>query len=310
MARILIITLNPAIDVTLSVEQLHLGQVNRQQSTCIHPAGKGLNVAQVLKKLGHEVWVTGFLGQNNRTIFDDLFLTQGFRTEFVFVEGETRHNIKIAEESGRMTDVNGIGFYINAEQKQALLNKISILSSQVDAIVLSGSLPQGFDIDDLRELVRTIQNYNVQLAIDTSGQALNVIAQLNPWLIKPNVDELEQAFAQSAQTLEEQCQLIQKYGLHIEHIVISMGEQGVHWIQREHIFSANSPKVVVKSTVGAGDTLLAGIVHGLLTQSSVTDTLMLATALASHAVTQIGVNIIPDDETLTRLKQQIQVKMV
>lgn len=310
MARILTITLNPAIDVTLSVEQLHLGQVNRQQSTCIHPAGKGLNVAQVLKKLGHEVWVTGFLGQNNRTIFDELFLMQGFRTEFVFVEGETRHNIKIAEQSGRMTDVNGIGFYINAEQKQALLNKISILSSQVDAIVLSGSLPQGFDIDDLRELVRTIQNYNVQLAIDTSGQALNVIAQLNPWLIKPNVDELEQAFAQSAQTLEEQCQLIQKYGLHIEHIVISMGEQGVHWIQREHIFSANSPKVVVKSTVGAGDTLLAGIVHGLLTQSSVTDTLMLATALASHAVTQIGVNIIPDDETLTRLKQQIQVKMV
>lgn len=309
MANILTITLNPAIDVTIKVEQLHLGQVNRQQFVHSHPAGKGLNVAQILKQLGHNVWVTGFLGQDNRTMFDMHFQTQGFHADFVSVAGNTRENIKIAEQSGRMTDVNGRGFSVNAEHKQQLLEKIRHIAPQVDAIVLSGSLPQGFELQDLIDLVRTIQSYNPQLAVDTSGNALKTIVQLNPWLIKPNTDELEEAFAESARTLSEQRQLIQKHGLHIEHIIISMGEQGVHWIQREHIRSANTPKVEIQSTVGAGDTLLAGMVHGLLSALSVEETLTQATALASYAVTQIGVAL-PDEQTLAQLKQQIQVNII
>lgn len=309
MAKILTITLNPAIDVTLTLEHLHLGAVNRQQHAQSHPAGKGLNVAQVLHDLGHELWVTGFLGQTNRTMFDEHFQTQGFHADFVMVDGETRQNIKIAEQSGRMTDINGKGFWVNAEQKNALLTKVQTLAQNVDVVVLSGSLPQGFDLNDFRQLVQTIQQVNTRLALDTSGDALNVAVQLKPWLLKPNADELEQTFHQPAQTLAEQQQLMQQHAIQVEHLVISMGEHGVHWFNQSHIYVANSAKVDVKSTVGAGDTLLAGMIHGLVSNTSAEETLATACAFASYAVTQIGFHV-PDLNTLQPLKQQIVVKSV
>ncbi len=306
MAMILCVTLNPAIDVTIELSELKVGAVNRQLHQQQRPAGKGLNVAQVLKNLGHDIIVTGFLGNKNQQLFVEDFEKQQFINKFILIDGETRHNIKIAEQSGRMTDINGRGFTVYPQDIQNLLNTINECTKQVDMVVLSGSLPQGFDLEDFSTLIKTIQQHNVPLAIDTSGSALATAIEHRPFFIKPNSDELTETYHLPANSFTEQQILLNKHCKSIEHIVVSMGADGVNWFHQGHNLHAHSPNVTVKSTVGAGDTLLAGMLHGLLSQFTKNETLTFATALASHAVTQAGLNT-PDAETLKKLQQQVHI---
>lgn len=305
MAKILTITLNPAIDVTIQLTELQVGEVNRQESVEIHAAGKGLNVAQVLKDLEHDVIVSGFLGTSNRQIFDTHFEQAQFQPEFIYIEGETRQNIKIAEHSGRMTDLNGKGFLVSELDKKNLFQKIEMILPQVDVVAIAGSLPQGFSIDELQQLIKLIQQQGKKVALDTSGKALVAAIECQPWMIKPNTDELVESYQLPAATYTEQKKLFDNLAK-IEHVVISMGENGVNWLHDTHPLHAKAPKVIVKSTVGAGDSLLAGMIHGLINGFSDEETLKTATAIASHAVTQIGFRI-PNAETLNELKAQTTI---
>ncbi|MCF9046705.1 1-phosphofructokinase [Acinetobacter nectaris] len=306
MAKVLTITLNPAIDITLQLETLKLGEVNRQQAAQSLAAGKGLNVAQVLKDLGHSPIVTGFLGQSNRQLFDHHFEKEGLENHFVYIEGETRHNIKVAEQSGRMTDINGKGFFVDEAAKKNLREKISQLIDQVEIIAISGSLPQGFSPDELVELIEWLKTKGKKVAVDTSGKALSAAISANPWLIKPNTDELAEAYHASVNTFAEQHALFSQLNSTIENIIVSMGEQGVNWLHPTHPLHAKAPKVTVKSTVGAGDSLVAGMIHGFLNQTSPEETLKTATAIGSNAVTQIGFAI-EDLSAIDKLKQQISI---
>ncbi|VAX44441.1 Tagatose-6-phosphate kinase [Acinetobacter calcoaceticus] len=305
MAKVLTITLNPAIDVTIQLNELQVGEVNRQESVEIHAAGKGLNIAQVLKDLGHEVIVSGFLGTTNRQIFDNHFKEAQFQPEFIYIEGETRQNIKIAEHSGRMTDLNGKGFLVSEQDKKNLFQKIEMILPQVEVVAIAGSLPQGFSIDELKQLIKLIQRQGKKVALDTSGKALVAAIECQPWMIKPNTDELVESYQLPATTYAEQKKLFENLA-EIEHVVISMGEDGVNWLHNTHPLHAKAPKVVVKSTVGAGDSLLAGMIHGLMNGFSAEETLKTATAIASHAVTQIGFRI-PNAEKLVQLKAQTTI---
>ncbi|WP_336038751.1 1-phosphofructokinase [Acinetobacter calcoaceticus] len=305
MAKVLTITLNPAIDVTIQLNELQVGEVNRQESVEIHAAGKGLNIAQVLKDLGHEVIVSGFLGTTNRQIFDNHFKEAQFQPEFIYIEGETRQNIKIAEHSGRMTDLNGKGFLVSEQDKKNLFQKIEMILPQVEVVAIAGSLPQGFSVDELKQLIKLIQGQGKKVALDTSGKALVAAIECQPWMIKPNTDELVESYQLPAATYAEQKKLFENLA-GIEHVVISMGEDGVNWLHNIHPLHAKAPKVVVKSTVGAGDSLLAGMIHGLMNGFSAEETLKTATAIASHAVTQIGFRI-PNAEKLVQLKAQTTI---
>ncbi|MCU4529457.1 1-phosphofructokinase [Acinetobacter sp. P1(2023)] len=305
MAKVLTITLNPAIDVTIQLNELQIGQVNRQESVEIHAAGKGLNIAQVLKDLGHEVIVSGFLGTMNKQIFDEHFKKVQFQPEFIYIEGETRQNIKIAEHSGRMTDLNGKGFLVSELDKKNLFQKIEMILPQIDVVAIAGSLPQGFNVDELQQLIKFIQGQGKKVALDTSGKALVAAIECQPWMIKPNTDELVESYQLPAATYSEQKKLFENLAK-IEHVVISMGEDGVNWLHDSHPLHAKAPKVIVKSTVGAGDSLLAGMIHGLINGFSAEETLKTATAIASHAVTQIGFRI-PNAEKLNQLKAQTTI---
>lgn len=304
MAKILTITLNPAIDVTVELDTLNIGEVNRQKASQSHAAGKGLNVAQVLRDLGHNLVVSGFLGQGNRQIFDQHFEAQSFDNQFIYVEGETRQNIKVAESSGRMTDINGKGFWVSDEAKQALKQELENI--QVDAVVISGSLPQNFSVQEFADLITWFKQQGHKVAVDTSGQALEAAIAVSPWLIKPNTDELTETYHLPATTFAEQQAIFAKQQTQIENIVVSMGEHGVNWLRKTDSMHASAPKVKVKSTVGAGDSMVAGMVHGLLSQHTPQETLQTATAIASNAVTQIGFQL-PPLSTIEDLKQQISI---
>ncbi|WP_019519878.1 1-phosphofructokinase [Faucicola boevrei] len=309
--KVLCITLNPAIDVTLSLDELHLGAVNRVIATQTHPAGKGINVASILSQLGHNVVVTGFLGNGNRQIFDDKFNQLKFDNQFIYINGDTRQNIKLAENSGQMTDVNGKGFLVEKSAKDALFDRIKNLAKTCEFVVLSGSLPQGFGLTDFDELIQLILAINPKLVVDTSGDALKVAVKNSPFMIKPNLDELHDAFGIDAGSLKAEVALFDRLHSDIKHIVVSKGEDGVNWLQKSKhkILTANSPTVTVKSTVGAGDTMVAGMVHGFLQGDDDKNTLKNAVAMASYAVTIIGFDVAEKGER-ERLGSQTTVNEI
>lgn len=316
MMNVLCITLNPAIDMTVSVMGLKVGEVNRAITSQSDAAGKGLNAAQVLADLGFATTASGFLGEQNASAFEQLFAHRqqlaadgsvgAVADEFVRVAGETRTNIKLTDQ-GITTDINGKGFVVGEQDKSALLTKLTELAKDCQAVLVAGSLPQGFEVADFDALLSVLTAVNAKVAVDVSGAALQVALQHRLWLIKPNDDELTEIFGQPAKTLTQQATLLAD--LPIEHIVVSMGERGVHWFCGDEIYGSVPPKMTVKSTVGAGDTLTAGMMSGLLSGLSPTDTLARATALSAHAVSIVGFEA-ADLGRLTELLAQVTVQQL
>jgi len=307
MAKILTLTLNPALDLTVSLDALHSGQVNRSQAQHSHAAGKGLNVAQVLADLGHSVTVGGFLGADNLQPFEKLIAQRGFADCFVRVPGETRCNIKLVEADGRVTDINGPGPQVDEDACKQLLTRLGRIAPGHDAVVVAGSLPRGLSPQWLQLLLERLKAMGLKVALDSSGEALRAGLQSAPWLVKPNTDELGEVLGSTVHSFaEQQAAARELIALGIEHVVVSQGEHGVNWFSAQGALSAVPPKVKVASTVGAGDSLLAGMVHGLLCADAPQQTLRLATAIAAQAVTQIGFGI-NDRSQLAQLEQGVCV---
>ncbi|WP_413044267.1 1-phosphofructokinase [Pseudomonas sp. YJ42] len=308
MARVLTVTLNPALDLTVRLPALRLGEVNRSDSLQVHAAGKGLNVAQVLADLGHQLTVTGFLGEGNPQAFEQLFAARGFSDEFVRVAGDTRSNIKLAEAGGQVTDINGPGLAVSEAQGDALLLRLKRLAPDHELVVVAGSLPRGVDSLWFVELLRTLKQLDARVALDTSGAALRDGLTTAPWLIKPNEEELAEArgipLAES-QALAREAWRLQVEG--VEHVVVSQGAEGVSWFSPGASLHAQPPKVQVISTVGAGDSLLAGMLHGLLEGWPGERTLAHATAIAAQAVGQVGFGI-SDPAQLAELEAAVRLQ--
>ncbi|SDB08605.1 1-phosphofructokinase [Pseudomonas sp. NFACC23-1] len=308
MAKILTLTLNPALDLTVELARLEPGQVNRSDDMHTHAAGKGVNVAQVLADLGHTLTVSGFLGEDNAQVFETLFVQRGFVDAFIRVPGETRSNIKLAEQDGRITDLNGPGPVVDAAAQQALLARLEQIAPGHDVVVVAGSLPRGVSPQWLQALITRLKTLGLNVALDTSGEALRVALAAGPWLIKPNTEELADALG--CEVVSEAAQAQAAQHLHVqgvEHVVISHGADGVNWFSVGAALHASPPKVSVASTVGAGDSLLAGMLHGLLSADTPEQTLRTATAIAAMAVTQIGFGI-HDTALLASLEQGVRVR--
>jgi 1-phosphofructokinase len=301
MARILSLTLNPALDLTVRLARLEPGEVNRSEAMITHAAGKGVNVAQVLADLGHQVSVGGFLGAANPQAFDALIASRGFGDAFIRVPGETRSNIKIAEQDGRVTDINAPGPWVSEQAQKQLLKLLAVIGPEFDAVVVAGSLPRGVSPQWFQDLLEALKSLGLKVALDTSGEALRAGLKAGPWLVKPNTEELADALGHSTDAIRQ----LHRQG--VEHVVVSDGAAGVSWYSPETALHATPPKVTVASTVGAGDSLLAGMLHGLLSGDTLELTLRRATAIAAMAVTQIGFGI-TDDAQLESLQSGVHVR--
>ena len=301
MARILTLTLNPALDLTIRLARLEPGEVNRSETVLTHAAGKGVNVAQVLADLGHHVSVGGFLGAANPAAFDALIASRGFGDAFIRVPGETRSNIKIAEQDGRVTDINAPGPVVSEQAQRELLKRVAMIGPEFDAVVVAGSLPRGVSPQWFQGLLEELKALGLKVALDTSGEALRAGLKAGPWMVKPNTEELAEALGNATDAIT------QLHLLGVEQVVVYDGAAGVTWYCPAGSLHATPPQVTVASTVGAGDSLLAGMLHGVLSGDTPEHTLRRATAIAAMAVTQIGFGI-NDDAQLARLESGVHVR--
>ncbi|NIC06737.1 1-phosphofructokinase [Billgrantia bachuensis] len=312
MARVLTLTLNPALDLSVSLERLVPGEVNRTHETHLTAAGKGVNVARVLAELGHDVTVSGFLGADNDGPFLRAFEAMKVEDAFLRVPGETRINAKLAEADGRVTDINGPGAAIDTADWQRLLDgldtRIGDPRRRPDAVVIAGSLPPGVAADSLAGLTARLRDAGLPVWIDTSGEALALAIDARPTAVKPNEQELATWAGESLETAEARLKAaLRLYAAGVEEAVVSAGPAGVLWVSRRGAWQAIPPHLAVASTVGAGDTLLAALLHGVLSGHPPEQALRLATALSAESVRHVGVGNARADD-FAHIQQQTRVR--
>ncbi|RCW21717.1 1-phosphofructokinase [Vibrio diabolicus] len=306
-SKVVTITLNPALDLTGSVNELNVGSVSLVQQSNLHAAGKGVNVAKVLSDLGADVTVTGFLGKDNPELFHQLFNDIGVKNEFVEVQGATRINVKLVEASGNVSDINFPGVQVTANEIARFEETLFRLAETHDYFVLAGSLPGGVTAEQCAAWIKALHQQGKKVLFDSSKAALKSGIEAHPWLIKPNDEELGDFVGEHLET-PEQCQAAAQTlsDKGIENIVVSMGADGVMWLNQGEWLRAQPPRMNVVSTVGAGDTLVAGLCWGHMQLMPKNDLLRFATALSALAVSQVGVGLTSQEE-LENIKLQTEV---
>ncbi|MDV5083702.1 1-phosphofructokinase [Vibrio diabolicus] len=306
-SKVVTITLNPALDLTGSVNELNVGSLSLVQQSNLHAAGKGVNVAKVLSDLGADVTVTGFLGKDNPELFHQLFNDIGVKNEFVEVQGATRINVKLVEASGNVSDINFPGVQVTADEIARFEETLFRLAETHDYFVLAGSLPGGVTAEQCAAWIKALHQQGKKVLFDSSKAALKSGIEAHPWLIKPNDEELGDFVGEHLET-PEQCQAAAQTlsDKGIENIVVSMGADGVMWLNQGKWLRAQPPRMNVVSTVGAGDTLVAGLCWGHMQLMPKNDLLRFATALSALAVSQVGVGLTSQEE-LENIKQQTEV---
>jgi len=303
------VTLNPAIDQTVRADHFRPNTVNYAQSMQFDAGGKGINVASFLTDSGHSVAVTGFLGQENAEIFEQFLASKHIDDQLVRIPGSTRIGVKIVDEARQQTtDINMPGLPPPAEALDTLLETIKQLAASCDWFVLSGTLPPGVPATTYATIITQLRGYGRQVALDTSRDALRQGLLAGPTIVKPNVDELQQLTGQSLTdevALEQAARQLLVSGIRL--VVISMGERGAMFVDASSTLLATPPPVMVKSTVGAGDAMVAGLIAGQVQHLSLAECARLATAFSLGAITSVGHNL-PAPEIVQAYAQQVSIR--
>ncbi|MDV7104671.1 1-phosphofructokinase [Vibrio sp. TH_r3] len=308
--KVVTVTLNPALDLTGHLNSLNVGTVSLVNQGNLHAAGKGVNVAQVLCDLGAEVTVTGFIGTDNQEMFCQLFQKLGVNDRFIRVNGATRINVKLVEQSGETSDINFPGVQVTASDVQQFETELFALALDHDYFVIAGSLPNGVSASQCAVWIQRLHAMGKKVFFDSSRAALKAGLDANPWLVKPNDEELSELVGRELKTAEQCQEAAQELAdKGIENIVVSMGSEGVMWLNNSKWFRSQPPRMEVVSTVGAGDTLVAGLCWGHMQQMDKPSLLTFATALSALAVSQVGVGVKSRQE-LERLQQQVKFQQL
>lgn len=288
--NVVTLTLNPAIDQSLIIPGFQAGEVNRVESEQSDPGGKGVNVSCFLADLGVASTACGLLGIENSIMFEGMFLQKSISDAFVRLPGKTRVNIKIIDDKQhRITDVNFPGPVVRASDLQLLNSKLESLIAHHDWFVLSGSLPDGVPVDFYHDLILKLKHAGKKVLLDTSGPALAASLSAKPHVLKPNIVELEELLGKpltSEKAVVSAARELIAGG--IEKVVVSMGEQGAIFADSKQCLLAHLPATVVKSTVGAGDAMVAGLIASTQRNMLMADCARLATASAVGTLAELG----------------------
>jgi tagatose 6-phosphate kinase len=262
--KVLTITLNPAIDTRYEIKEVRVGEVNRVSNKVETPGGKGLNVSNVLNKLGAHVIATGFVGGVKGEFIKRELEKKKISHEFQDVVAETRTCMAIIDENKKITEILESGAEISSEERDDFLKKYENLLDSVEIVDISGSLPKGLKSDFYKILIEMANKKGKKVILDTSGEPLKEGIKGNPYLIKPNVDEMEFLLGKKIENLEEIIKSSKKIiDGGVSNVMVTLGGDGGLLITKNKVFRGKFPKVEIENTVGSGDSSVAGFIFGL-----------------------------------------------
>ncbi len=258
------VTFNPALDYIVRLEDLKLGEVNRVNYEQILPGGKGVNVSIVLGNLGHANRALGFAAGFTGTALEGMLEEFGVTCDFVHVEkGITRVNLKA--KAKEETEINGIGPDIQPEDIEQLYTKLDELKAG-DILVISGSIPSTLPDDMYERIMARMEGRGVDIVVDATRDLLMKVLPYKPLFVKPNNHELGEIFGVKLTTRDEVVPYAKKMQeLGARNVLVSMAGEGAVLVAEDgSVHSGPAPKGTLVNSVGAGDSMVAGFIAGLI----------------------------------------------
>lgn len=280
------LTLNPSVDYIVESDKFVLGELNRSKKETKLPGGKGINVSRVLRSMGVESKAIGFLGGFTGRYIEEFLNREGIYTGFVKVEGDTRINIKLKADTE--TEINARGPEVSVLSVGLLKEQIKLLGSG-DFLILAGSIPTSMPKTIYEEIVQICKGTGAEVLIDAEGELLKTVLDYRPFLIKPNHHELGQFFDLEIETAKDAI----FYGKKLveagaKNVIVSLAGKGAVFINEAAAYIASVPKGEVKSSVGAGDSMVAGFLANFIKTKDAKEAFRYSVASGSATAFSIG----------------------
>lgn len=293
------VTFNPAVDLVVHADEVKIGLTNRSKSEEIYFGGKGINVSLVLKELGIRSRALGFVAGFTGAAIENSLVERGIDADFVHLEkGFSRINVKI--KSGEETELNGRGPKITEKSLQELLEKLNKIEDG-DTLVLAGSIPADLPEDIYKKILERLSGRKIRTVVDATKKLLLNVLKFKPFLVKPNEHELGEMFGVELKTVDEIIEHARKLKeMGASNVLVSRAGNGAVLLDeygKTHICGAC--KGVVKNSVGAGDSMVAGFIAGC--EKDYDYALKLGTA--AGGATAFSEGLAEKDEIFTLLKK-------
>lgn len=285
---ILTVCMSPSVDVTIELDSLNVGKVNVVKSKTLSFTGKALNVAIGVARLGSEAYATGFMYNENGSMFERALDKEGVPFSFVWNNGRVRENYKCIDKRSMLTEINDVGEQVGPEKLMELLQMIRTTSSRADVTVISGGLPKDVAPDYYRDLFRAVDSRSLRIA-DAEGAKMFAALDAGIDLVKPNLEELEETlgreFHDKADMLAGCKELLDRGA---KTVLLSLGKDGAIITNGNKNYYCKSINVAVNSTVGAGDGMVAAAATMLQRGAELPDILRAGVAAGTATVTTFG----------------------
>lgn len=302
------ICLNPSIDKTVEIASLEIGEVNRIRSVRVDMGGKGLNVAVVAHRLGLEVQCIGCMGRESAQMMDRLISREeGLKTAFLQVPGDVRTNLKVVSSSGQgVTEFNELGEPLSDNDLNSFFEMAEELTRGNEYVVVTGSVRPGCSESVYRDLMCRVSP--AKCILDCADKQLIRGLEARPFLIKPNLSELESTMGTSLRTLRGiRAAAVELVNRGAQNVIVSMGKMGALFTNGDQTLFAPGLPVQAKSTVGAGDAMVGGLLMGLKSEETLDKALRYGIAAGAASVLTEGTQLMnPQDFKLLLPKVQIQ----
>lgn len=283
---ILTVGMSPCVDVTVRLNKFALGKTNVAGEKIVTYAGKANNVALGVSRLGGAAFVTGFMYNENGSLFEKALDKEGIPFSFIWNPGRVRENYKFIDGKGVLTEVNEEGREVAGEKLRDLLDFVRVQAAKSEAAVISGGAPKGTPASFYKDLVTAAKGAKI-VAADTYGDRLKAALEAGVDLIKPNLDELSATLGGDFSARNEQlagARALAKAGA--KHVLLSLGGEGSILTDGEETYYAEGVRVAVESTVGAGDAMLAAATKSLAEGLPLAEILRRAAAAGTASVTE------------------------
>ncbi|WP_312644105.1 hexose kinase [Hydrogenoanaerobacterium sp.] len=308
--RFVALSLNPALDTTLWVDGLER-EYNQVLGEQCEAAGKAVNVARVLKAFDCHCKTLILAGESNRHKYFERLDADGIDYDTVFLEGEIRENISLVLPDDKLIRLARPGFTVHSAQIEEIKARLATMITPGTLAVVAGKNPVGLNEAAFVELCTYIESLGATLAVDTSSVKEQDICAIRPWIIKPNLEELELMTGETLDTHEKIAKVFQRFHQNgVQHLLLSMGGDGVLYSGGEQseyrILHAKVPQVHVKSTVGAGDSTLSGFLLAYHSGKTIEECVRVAASFGTASVMIDGTNP-PRQQELEMVYPQVEV---
>lgn len=305
------VTLNPAIDKTCTLSSLRAGTVNRMESVRNLAGGKGINVTKVLRQYAYPVCALGFLGGYTGKFIEEYVKSIGAECCFTTIKGETRTNINVLAQDGYVTEILEPGAVISKEELNSFYESFEKKTKESELIILSGSVPEGVPVTIYKELIEKAKGKGKKVLLDSSGDFLKEGALALPFMIKPNLKELEVLAGKKLKDREEAMHAALHFNrLGISHVIVSMGEKGILYVTRQSVYYAAVPKIKAVNTVGCGDSVVAAFAMGILSKEAPAEILRWCGAISAANALTAESAVIPKENAEELVADIIVEKLV